>query len=151
MIRLILLIFLFVKISYSEDYKSIEITAETMEWNKQKGQAIAKGNAKAVQGNTIIKANTIIAILNETSENQKITKLLANGNVEFSRDNQFATGDSAVYNLDKKEVIIKGSVNLKRQDNIIKGNKLIIDFETGLSKMIGSNPKEKVKMKYSTN
>ena len=43
-----------------------------------------------------------------------------------------------------------GSVKLIRDANIIKGEKLIIDFQTGLSKMVGSNSKEKVKMKYST-
>ena len=148
--NILILFFLFIKFLHCNDDKSIEIIAESMEWDKQKGQAIAKGNAKAVKGDTIITANQIIAIMNSNSETQKIVRLLANGNVEFSNGYQLATGNNAVYNLDKNEIIIKGNVNLKREENIIKGDKLIIDFETGLSKMLGSTSEDKVKMKYST-
>ena len=38
----------------------IEITAATMEWNKEDNIAIAIGEAKAIQGNNILYANKII-------------------------------------------------------------------------------------------
>ena len=147
---LITILFLFTKIIYSENQESIEIIAETMEWNKENGQAIATGNAKATKGNTIINADKITAILNNNTDSQKIIKLLAFGNVQFSKDNQLATGNTAIYYLDQNKIILNGNVSLKREGNIIKGEKLTIDFQTGLSKMVGSNSKKKVKMKYST-
>ena len=147
--NIIIFSFLLTKTLYCEDKKPIEILADTMEWNKQLGQAIAIGNAKAIQGESIIKADKIIAVLDKT-DNQKIIKLLANGNVEFLKDKQFATGDKAIYHLDQDKVIITGNVKLERDNNIVKGEKLIIDFLTGLSKIEGSRSNQKVKMKYST-
>ena len=120
-----------------------------MEWNKQLGQAIATGNAKAIQGQTTIKANKIIAVLSEDNS-QQIKELQAIGKVVFLKDKQLATGDKATYYLNQDKVIITGNVELKRDDNIIKGEKLIIDFLTGLSKMEGSGTNQKVKMKYIT-
>ena len=148
-ISIILLFFLLHINAYPEARKPIEILADSMEWNKQLGQAIAIGNARAIQGLTTIKANKIIAILSEDN-NQQITELQATGNVVFSKDKQLATGDKATYYLNKDKVIISGSVELKRAGNIIKGEKLIIDFLSGLSKMEASGTNQKVKMKYIT-
>ena len=144
-----LVFFLLSNFCFSNNNEPIEITADKMEWNKTKNIAIAIGNAKAIQGESIIKADKIIAVLDKT-DNQKITKLLANGNVEFLKDKQLATGDKAIYHLDQEKVIITGNVKLERDNNIVKGEKLIIDFLTGLSKIEGSRSNQKVKMKYST-
>ena len=148
-ISIILLLFLLYLNAYPEARKPIEILADSMEWNKQLGQAIAIGNAKAIQGQTTIKANKIIAVLSEDNS-QQIKELQASGNVVFLKDKQLATGDKATYYLNQDKVIITGRVELKRDGNIIKGEKLIIDFLTGLSKMEGSGTNQKVKMKYIT-
>ncbi len=148
-ISLISLFFLLYLDAFSEPRKPIEILADSMEWNKQLGQAIAIGNAKAIQDQTTIKANKIIAVLNEDN-NQQIKELQAIGKVVFLKDKQVATGDRATYYINEDKVIITGDVELKRDDNIIKGEKLIIDFLTGLSKMEASGTNQKVKMKYIT-
>ncbi len=148
-ISIVLLFFLIYLNAHPEDRKPIEILADSMEWNKQLGQAIATGNAKAIQGQTTIKAKKIIAVLNEDN-NQQIKELKAIGKVVFLKDKQIATGDKATYYINQEKVIITGNVALKRDDNIIKGEKLIIDFLTGLSKMEASSTNQKVRMKYST-
>ena len=148
-ISIVFLFFLLHLNAYSETGKPIEILADSMEWNKQLGQAIAIGNAKAIQGKTTIKANKIIAVLSEDN-NQQIKELKASGKVVFLKDSQLATGDKATYYLNQDKIIITGNVELKKDGNIIKGEKLIIDFLTGLSKMEGSGTNQKVKMKYST-
>ena len=146
----IVLLFLFLYLNaYSQARKPIEIIADSMQWNKQLGQAIATGNARAIQGETTIKANKIIAVLSEDNS-QQIKELQAIGKVVFLKDRQLATGDKATYYINQEKVIIRGNVELKRDDNIIKGEKLIIDFLTGLSKMEGSGTNQEVKMKYIT-
>ena len=148
-ISIIFLFFLLYLNAYSGARKPIEILADSMEWNKQLGQAIAIGNARAIQGQTTIKANKIIAVLSENN-NQQIKELKAIGKVVFLKNEQLATGDQATYYLNQDKVIITGNVELKNDGNIIKGEKLIIDFLTGLSRMKGSNTNQKVKMKYIT-
>ena len=148
-ISIVLLFVLLYLSAYSDNRQPVEIIADSMEWNKQLGQAIAVGNAKAIQGQTTIKANKIIAVLSEDNS-QQITELQAIGKVVFLKDKQLATGDKATYYINQEKVIIRGNVELKRDDNVIKGEKLIIDFLTGLSKMEGSGTNQKVKMKYIT-
>ena len=148
-ISIIFLFFLLYLNAYPEARKPIEILADSMVWNKKLGQAIATGNAKAVQGQTTIKANKIIAVLSEENS-QQIKELQASGKVVFLKDKQLATGDKATYYLNQDKVIITGNVELKKDGNIIKGEKLIIDFLSGLSKMEGSKTNQKVKMKYVT-
>ena len=104
-ISIIILFFLLYLNAYPEARKPIEILADSMEWNKQLGQAIATGNAKAIQGETTIKANKIIAILGKDN-NQKIKELQASGKVVFLKDKQLATGDKATYYLNQEKVII---------------------------------------------
>ena len=151
MIKIIIvsLFFLLHLNAYTETRKPIEILADSMEWNKQLGQAIAIGNAKAIQGQTTIKANKIIAVLNEDNS-QQIKELQAIGKIVFLKNKQLATGDKATYYINQDKVIITGNVELKRDGNIIKGEKLIIDFLSGLSKMEASGTDQKVKMKYTT-
>ena len=148
-ISIILLFFLLYLNAYPEPKKPIEILADSMEWNKQLGQAIATGNAKAIQGETTIRANKIIAVLSKDN-NQQIKELQASGKVVFLKDKQLATGDKATYYLNQEKIIITGNVELKKDGNIIKGEKLIIDFLTGLSRMNSSNKNQKVRMKYIT-
>ena len=146
---IILLFFLLHLTAYTETRKPIEILADSMEWNKQLGQAIATGNAKAIQGQTTIRANKIIAVLSKDNK-QQIKELQAVGKVVFLKDKQLATGDKATYYINQDKVMITGNVELKRDGNIIKGEKLIIDFLTGLSKMEASSTNQKVRMKYNT-
>ena len=148
-VSLILLFFLLYLNAYPEPKKPIEILADSMEWNKQLGQAIATGNAKAIQGETTIRANKIIAVLSKDN-NQQIKELQASGKVVFLKDKQLATGDKATYYLKQEKIIITGNVELKKDCNIIKGEKLIIDILTGLSRMNSSNKNQKVRMKYIT-
>ncbi len=113
-ISIVLLFFLLCLNAYAEPRKPIEILADSMEWNKQLGQAIATGNAKAIQGQTTIKANKIIAVLSEDNS-QQIKELQAIGKVVFLKDKQLATGDKATYYINQDKVIITGNVELKKR------------------------------------
>ena len=150
-ILLLLIYFSFYQFLFSENKNPIEITADAMEWDKEQGKAIAIGNAKAIRGDAVITAKKITAILDSTSNSQKISKLYAIGDVKFYKDDEEASGKEATYDIKEDKVIIKGNVVLQRQTNIMLGEKLIIDFKTGLSKLSGLNSKDKVKMKYNSN
>ena len=123
-----------------------------MKWSgiKKKNEAVALGNAKATKGNTVIIANKIVATLTDTTEDQQIIKLIATGKVKFTRMGEVATGKKAIYDLEKDIIIIKGNVSLKKNENIMAGDSLIINLSTGLSKLSGSKNNNKVKMKYNT-
>ena len=147
-IKIVYLLFFLISKSLAEEVIPVDIIADEMEWNKQKNEAIALGNAKATKGNTVIIANKIIATLTDTSKDQQIIKLTATGKVKFTRMGEVATGKKAIYDLEKDIIVIKGNVSLQKDKNIMVGESLIINISTGLSKLSGAD--NKVKMKYNT-
>ena len=95
-----------------------------------------------------ITANKIIGTLTDSSMDQRIIKLIALGKVKFTRMGEIATGEKAIYDLEKDIIVIKGNVSLQKDKNIMVGESLIINISTGLSKLSGAD--NKVKMKYNT-
>ena len=148
-LNIVLIYYLIIFNLFSNDKKEIEITASSMEWNKEKSKAVATGGAKATQGNKILYANTIVVSFSEKTNTQTIIKLDASENVKFIRENQIATGDKATFHVDKEIIFIKGNVSLKRDDSIMLGDELTIDLNTSSSKLISKN-NEKVRAKYNT-
>jgi len=127
----------------------IEITAATMEWNKEDNIAIAIGEAKAIQGNNILYANKIIVFFNKKKDIESISKLDASGNVKFIKEDQIATGDNAIYYVENENILMKGNVTLQREDSVMLGDELSIDLKTSSSKLT-SKKNEKVRVKYNS-
>ena len=120
-----------------------------MEWKKEESIAIALGDAKAIQGTTILYANKIIVFFDKEKDFNSIKKLDASGNVKFIRENQIATGNNAVYFVENEKIFIKGNVTLQREDSIMLGDELSIDLKESSSKLTSKND-EKVRAKYNT-
>ena len=49
----------------------------------------------------------------------------------------------------KNNIIIEDTVTLKRDDNIMKGELLVMDLNTGLSQITSDKSTKKVKMRFS--
>ena len=85
--------------------------------------------------------------MDNTSKKQ-IKSLHALGEVRFTNSSEKATGKEAFYDLVAETITIEGEVTLKRNDNIMMGDKLVINFKTGLTELSGSQ--KKVRMKYNS-
>ena len=144
-----ILFYFLVVFSLVSKNKEIEITATSMEWKKEESIAIATGDAKAIQGTTILYANKIIVFFDKEKDFNSIKKLDASGNVKFIRENQIATGNNAIYFVENEKIFIKGNVTLQREDSIMLGDELSIDLKTSSSKLTSKN-NEKVRAKYNT-
>ena len=144
-----ILFYFLVVFSLVSKNKEIEITATSMEWKKEESIAIATGDAKAIQGTTILYANKIIVFFDKEKDFNSIKKLDASGNVKFIRESQIATGNNAVYFVENEKIFIKGNVTLQREDSMMLGDELSIDLKTSSSKLTSKN-NEKVRAKYNT-
>jgi lipopolysaccharide export system protein LptA len=83
--------------------KPLEITAkQTLEWHRNDLKYIARGDVVAKQGDTMIESDTMTADYraDEKSKNG-IYQLTATGNVRITGQGSVATGDKAVYDVDK--------------------------------------------------
>jgi lipopolysaccharide export system protein LptA len=87
---------------------------ESLEWYQNEKMYVARGNARAVKGSMTIEADRLAAFEREITKpdsTEKVTeiyRLVAEGNVRVTTDQQQAFGDRAVYTLDEKVAVLTG-------------------------------------------
>ena len=124
----------------------IEITADQLEVQQEKQLATFSGNVQAIQGDIRLQAASLQVSYRAADDNSgsnadaqgAISRIIAKGNVFFSSPGQTAKGDSGVYDVDASLITFEGNVVLTREDNVIKGNRLVLNLATGTSKVSGA-------------
>ena len=153
-LKFIILFFILTKCILANDINSVEIISDELEWNEKEKIAYARGNASAEQKDKKLMADELIVHLSKdnknTNNNNEIVMIEAIGNVIFSSKEDKATGNNAVYNIVKNNIIIDGNVILKRKENIMQGEHLEMDLNTGVSSISNGKEGEKVRMLFST-
>ena len=119
-----------------------------MQWNDDKKVAYAIGNAIATQGDKKISANRLVVHLDNEENNNEIILIEAEGNVIFTNKKEIATGNNAKYDFVKNNIIIEDNVTLKKDDNIMKGELLVMDLNTGVSQITSDKSTNKVRMRF---
>lgn len=141
-------------IKQSED--PIEITSNRMEAFNENKLVVFSGNAKATQGNKVLKADQLrLYYKKESGKKEKIgtletegagdlEKIEAKGHVLLSQGKRTATGDEAVYFRDSNKVIMTGNAMLKEGKNIIRGDRVIVFLNENRG-TVESNTQKQVK------
>tara|TARA_B100000427_G_scaffold135721_1_gene112811 strand:- start:181 stop:672 length:492 start_codon:yes stop_codon:yes gene_type:complete len=148
-LKIILILFFISLNSLANDVIPVDIIADEMQWNDDQKIAYAIGNAIATQGEKKISANKLIVHLDQEEDSNEIILIEAEGNVIFTNKKEVATGKIAKYDFIKNNIIIEDTVTLKRDDNIMKGELLVMDLNTGLSQITSDKSTKKVKMRFS--
>ena len=100
---------------------------------KAKINGIGKANYTADDGR-IVAGDEIIAFTNETGDLQTLDAI---GNAYVRTvDNQTATGDKVNYDFNTSIAILTGNVELIEGQNIIRGSRAEVDFNSGISRLI---------------
>ena len=147
--KIILILFFISLCSLANDVIPVDIIADEMQWNDDKKVAYAIGNAIATQGEKKISANKLIVHLDQEEDTNEIILIEAEGNVIFTNKKEVATGKIAKYDFIKNNIIIEDTVTLKKDDNIMKGELLVMDLNTGVSQITSDKNNKKVKMRFS--
>ncbi len=91
---------------------NVPVTVEAdqgIEWIRDSKTYVARGNAKATRGDTQVTADTLTAHYREKPDGtSEIFRIVAEGNVVITTPRERATGDKAVYVLDKSLVRLTG-------------------------------------------
>jgi lipopolysaccharide export system protein LptA len=92
--------------------KPIDVTADQgFELQQDSKRMIARGNAKAVQGDVTVTSDELTADYREKAGGgNEVYRVFANGNVTMKSNTETATGDSAVYDFDKGVLVMEGKV-----------------------------------------
>ncbi|MGD1935700.1 MAG: LptA/OstA family protein [Candidatus Phaeomarinobacter sp.] len=133
----------------------IEVVSDTAEWKRLENLAIFTGKVDAVQGTMRLRADKVFVhyVQKEDAKQapaedvpegfeadpspgpapgQSITKIDAKGNVIITDiDGQTAVGDWALYDMRKREIYMGDTVVLTQGENVIRGQKLVMNLDTG--------------------
>lgn len=94
--------------------KPIEIHADNgIEWQQTAQAYIARGNARAAQGNAVVHADTLVAYYRKGAQGgTEIWRIDADGHVRIAAPGQEAFGDKAVYDVENGVLVLTGNVRL---------------------------------------
>lgn len=102
----------------------IEVSADNgLELQQDAKRAIARGNAKLVQGDVSVVADELIA---DYRDDNDIYRVYAVGHVTMKSATETATGDAAVYDVDKAVLVLTGdNVGLVSADGTVTAHQAL--------------------------
>ena len=138
----------------------IQIEAASLEMHDKKKEATFSGNVKVVQGDTTMTSRTLVVFYESGGSataapaakgstktapiqsatpgpggSSSIKRLEAHGNVVVTQKDQVVTGETAVFDTKTNLVTMLGGVVLTQCKNVLKGDRLIVDMTTGVSRV----------------
>ncbi len=121
----------------------IEITADSLEVRRDKGFAVFTGNVDAVQGKMRLRADKLTVHYRPNggkgsggaAAQGTISRMDAEGSVFVSSPDETAQGERGVYDVDRRIITLNGSVVLTRGKNVIRGDRAVLNLETGVSRV----------------
>ncbi len=142
----------------------IQIEAATLEMRDKKKEATFAGNVKVVQGDTTMTSKILVVFYDSTSTpaaapapaanpkaatksapiqsatpgpggSSSIRRLEAKGNVVVTQKDQVVTGETAVFDTRANLITMLGGVVLTQCKNVLRGDRLLVDMTTGVSRV----------------
>lgn len=144
--------------------KPIQIEAASLEVRDKKKEATFSGNVKVVQGDTTMSSKSLVVFYDQgpAPEQQpaapkkgakaapsapmqsatpgpggssSIKRLEARGSVVVKQKDQVVTGDLAVFDTRANSITMSGGVVLTQCKNVLRGDRLVVDMTTGVSRV----------------
>ncbi len=120
----------------------IEITADSLSYDRDLNVADFQGSVEVVQGTLFIQSDSLRVIYEpaqdsseSTSLTGSISRIEANGNVSIVSEKTEATGDWAIYEVTSDLVTLGGLVRLQSDGNVLVGDRLTINMATGNTRL----------------
>jgi lipopolysaccharide export system protein LptA len=108
----------------------VEVTADRLDVNQTDGTATFAGNVVVVQGELTLTAGRVLVEYG-TTQPREIERIHAFDSVVLVSPTEAAEGDEAVYEVASRSVVMTGNVLLTQELNVVSGERLTIDLDTG--------------------
>jgi lipopolysaccharide export system protein LptA len=148
----------------------IQIEAATLEMRDKKKEATFAGNVKVVQGDTTMTSKILVVFYDSAGQpaatptansksaakpapapiqsatpgpggSSSIKRLEAKGSVVVTQKDQVVTGETAVFDTRANLITMLGGVVLTQCKNVLRGDRLLVDMTTGVSRVESDNGK----------
>ena len=133
----------------------VHIESTTLVVRDKDKVATFSGDVKVVQGDTTMKCKSLVVFYEQDSEaetkaaktktmqaaqpgpggQQKIKRLEAHGDVVVLQKDQTATGELGTFDMKANTVTLSGGVMMTQGQNVLRGDRLIVDLTTGVSRV----------------
>jgi lipopolysaccharide export system protein LptA len=143
----------------------VHIEAATLEVRDKDKVATFSGDVKVQQGDTGLRCKSLVVFYEQDAKDgapapntmpaadagpggdQRIKRLEAKGGVVVTQKEQTATGELGVFDMKTNTVTLSGNVIMTQGKNILRGDKLIVDLTSGVSRVeSGKNANGRVQM-----
>ncbi len=130
----------------------VQIEAATLEVRDKDKVATFTGNVHVIQGDTDMRCQTLVVRYEDAASiktgsvtvvqpgpggTSQIKRLDAQGNVIVKQKDQTATGDKGIFDMRANTVTLVGNVVISDGQNVLRGERLIVDLTTGVSRVEG--------------
>jgi lipopolysaccharide export system protein LptA len=147
----------------------VKIEAARLEVRDKDKVATFTGNVKVVQGDTTMHCKVLVVFYEKKEEAQggptgaqpgapmpaaapgpagssQINRLEAKGNVVVTQKDQTATGDTGLFDMKSNTVTMTGNVLVSQGPNVLRGERLVVDLTTGVSRVDAGSSNGPVRM-----
>jgi lipopolysaccharide export system protein LptA len=130
----------------------VHIEAATLVVRDKDKVATFSGNVKVTQGDTGMRCKSLVVFYEQDADKadgdkamkadtpgpggeQKIKRLEAHGGVVVTQKDQTATGELGIFDMKTNIVTLQGNVMMTQGQNVLRGDKLMVDLTTGVSRV----------------
>lgn len=133
----------------------VHIEAATLEVRDKDKVATFSGDVRVKQGDTNMRSKSLLVFYEQSTESadnakpaktmqaatpgpggeQRIKRLEARGNVVVVQKDQTATGELGIFDMRSNTVTLTGNVVMTQGQNVLRGDKLVVDLTTGVSRV----------------
>ncbi|MEZ5680808.1 MAG: LptA/OstA family protein [Erythrobacter sp.] len=114
----------------------VSYAADRIELQDRQNRVVLSGNVQITQAGLNLNAARTIVNYSDAGS-LKIQRIMATGGVNVTRGNERASGDTAVYDFNRRIITMAGNVRLNRGGDTLNGGRLVIDLATGVSSVDG--------------
>lgn len=115
----------------------VNYAADRIELQDRQNRVVLAGNVVINQANLQVSAARTLVSYSDAGT-LRIDRITATGGVVVARGNERASGDTAIYDFNRRIITMAGNVRLRRGSDTLNGGRLVIDLRSGLSSVDGS-------------
>jgi len=128
----------------------VDVTADRIEVQDRADRAVFVGNVHATQSDMTLETQRLTVAYSSkpaAGANQggggsgvQIHRLDAAGGVVVRSPSETAKGDIGIYDLDRRLITLIGNVELTQNNNVVNGQRLVINLDSGRAVVDGGPP-----------
>jgi len=114
----------------------VDFAANSIEVQDRSDRVVVSGNVRVTQaGMTLTAARMTVAYSRQGGT--EVNRLDATGGVVVTKGDERASGNVAIYDLDRRLITMVGNVELRQRGNQLRGGRMVIDLNSGRATVDG--------------